>query len=55
MTRLTKLLEYYHAGNTARSKMAETESFKTLVLDTLSKSKKELILSDADDSSTLLQ
>jgi hypothetical protein len=55
MTRLTKLLEYYHAGNVKRSQIANEESFKTLVLDTLNKSQKELIISNADDSSTLLQ
>ena len=55
MTKLTKLLEYETATNSERKKMAGTSAFKTLVLDTLQKSKKELLISNAEDSSELLR
>ena len=55
MTKLTKMLEYSFAGNAERSRMANTESFKTIVLDTISKADKELLLSEGMEATPLLQ
>ena len=55
MSKLTKLFEYQSEGKVGRKRLANTESFKTQVLDTLPKDQKELIISDAADSSALLQ
>jgi hypothetical protein len=55
MSKLAKMLEYAYAGNTERSRIANTESFKKTVLDTIPKSQKELLLSDGMQSTTLLQ
>lgn len=55
MARLAKMLEYAYAGNTERSRMANSESFKKTVLDTIPKEQKELLLSEGMQSTTLLQ
>jgi len=55
MSKLTKMLEYAYAGNVERKKLANTESFKTVVLDTLPKERKELLMSEGLESDTLLQ
>lgn len=55
MSRLTKMLEYAYAGNTERSRIANTESFRKTVLDTIPKERKELLMSEGMESDTLLQ
>lgn len=55
MSRLTKMLEYAYAGNSQRSRIANTESFKKIVLDTIPKERKELLLNEGLESDTLLQ
>ena len=55
MSKLTKMLEYAYAGNAERSRMANTTSFKTIVLDTLPKERRELLLSEGMETDTLLQ
>jgi hypothetical protein len=55
MARLAKMLEYAYAGNAERSRMANTESFKKTVLDTIPKEQKELLLTEGMQATTLLQ
>lgn len=55
MSKLTKMLEYAYAGNTEQSRMKNKESFKKTVLDNISKSDKELLLTEGMESTTLLQ
>ena len=55
MSKLTKLLEFERAGNVEKKKIQNTNAFKTLVLDTLNKPNKELLLSDAANATELLQ
>jgi len=55
MSKLTKMLEYAYAGNSERSRMANTESFKTIVLDTIPRDRRELLMSDGMETDTLLQ
>jgi hypothetical protein len=55
MSKLTKMLEYSYAGNTEKKRMANSESFKKTVLDTVPKTEKELLLTEGMESTTLLQ
>lgn len=56
MSKLTKLLEFAYAGNTERSRMLNTESFKKTVLDTIpDKEVKQLLLANEIESTTLIQ
>ncbi len=55
MSKLTKMLEYAYAGNTERKQLLNKESFKTTVLDNISKVDKELLLNEGMESTTLLQ
>jgi len=55
MSKLTKMLEYAYAGNVERKKLANKESFKKTVLDTLPRERRELLLNEGMESDTLLQ
>lgn len=56
MSKLTKLLEFAYAGNTERSRMLNSESFKKTVLGTIpDKETKQLLLANEIESTTLIQ
>ncbi len=55
MSKITKLLEYAHAGKVERKELINKPSFEKLVLDTVRKDQKELLLSDELEESTVLQ
>ena len=56
MSKLTKLLEFAYAGNTQRSRMLNSESFKKTVLDTITdKEQKNLLLANQIEETTLIQ
>jgi hypothetical protein len=55
MSKLTKMLEYAYAGNTEQKRLANKESFKRIVLDTIPKEQKELLLTEGMNATTLLQ
>jgi len=55
MSKLTKMLEYAYAGNSERSRISNTESFKKTVLDTIPKERRELLMTEGMESDTLLQ
>lgn len=55
MSKLTKMLEYTKASKGKRKELMKKPSFKKVVLDTIPKDQKELLLSDALEESTVLQ
>lgn len=55
MSKLTKLLEYAHAGGVERKELANKPSFQKTVLDTVREDQKALLLSDELEESTVLQ
>jgi len=55
MGKLARLLEYAHGSSTEKKRILNRPSFKTEVLNTYPKEKRELIISDELESSTLLQ